>query len=542
METEPAVQNDFFSRPQISSVLHKRLAAFRSDYRQNVGLLGQKMFGKTSILKNFLLTIDLEGLVPVYLEISSDSFESFVYRWMGSILHGVMRTRREDAPLEHNQLIRKARAICPRTVAHMRTIRHLLRRRNWDAVMRETAVLTRVVSEELDRKVIFVLDEFHKLAQFEVKDVFRIFGSEIMTQKDTMFIVSSSSPESARHIFKEELALLFGNFEIIEMAPLDFSEAQSFIRFKLGRTDLRLPLARFLLRITDGNPYYMDVLLERMKKIGKDRWLWRMNENVVAEAVTEELFFRSGLLHLGFTSTIEGMERIRSSPVLIQILVSLSSGQHAIRQMVRRTFRSRSEITKALSRLAEEGIVNQQRGLYTIEDTLFCFWLREVYHRRQEYLGLDHAHMADLFRSRVHELIREDETADMREVSAHVVELFRRFQNETVMLADKKMLCPKFQVVNGRPSNGRVFPVYAEGKKTKWMTQVVPEKLMEEDVRRFIADEDCLPKRAQKRIMITLKGAELNAKVMAKEHGLTLWNLRQLNQLFKLYDQPKVIF
>ncbi len=545
METDAALGRDFFPRAQITDVLAKRLAAFKQDYRQNVGLIGRKFLGKSSILKNFLLTSDLSGIIPVYIEVGIDPFDHFVHKWLGALLYGILRSRTDakidEVPRSRKDVIRRAKAAAGESVRRMWHVRMLLRKGENVSAFEEMLALTTCVSEELKKKVILVVDEFHRLEQFGLKNIFQFFGKEIMLQKDTLFIVASSAPETARHIFSEQLSILFGNFEIIEATPLDFSECHDFIQHRLGRSDLKCGLERFLLRITDGNPYYLDVFIQRIRHLGKEQWLWRLNENIFSEAITEELFFRSGLLHLRFMGLLELVNKARMSPYAVHVLSALALGHKKLRDIARFTRRKLPEVKKSLARLVEEGLVSQDYTMFTISDSLFSFWLKEVYMLRQLHFDLDNGNLADLFRSRLHHLVRTSESTDSKELPERIVGLFERFNNDLVLLGGRRFKCPLFKDLRSRASNGRVFPVYAQTGQGTWLTQVIHEKLREEDVQQFVKDEQDLPKRAHQRIMIALKGSELNAKLMAKERGLTIWSLRDLNHLFHLYDQPKVI-
>lgn len=541
METDAALGRDFFPRPHLTDVLAKRLSSFKQDYRQNVGLIGRKFLGKSSILKNFLLTEDMSGVIPVYIDVGFEPFDRFLHKWMGALLHGILRSRTADVPEERREVIKRAKGAAKISVHRMREIRMLLRKGKEEEALQKTLSLTAGIGEELKKKVVLVIDEFHRLSQFGIKDAFKMLGREIMLQKDTLFIVASSAPETARHIFSEQLSLLFGNFEIVESSPLDFSECHEFITHRLGRSDLKRSLERFLLRITDGNPYYLDAFLQRIRHLGKEQWLWRLNENVFVEGITEELFFRSGLLHLRFLGLVNLISQGRMGPIAINVIAALAAGHKKIQNISRFVRRSPAEIKKALGRLADEGLVTRDYSMFCVSDALFAFWLREVYMLRELHFDLNCGNLADIFRTRLHHLIRDSETEDGKELPDRIVGLFERFKNDVVVLDGRRFRCPAFQNLRSKPSNGRVFPLHGETAQGVWMAQVVHEKMREDDVSQFLKDEQSLPKRPHQRIMIAVQGSDLNAKLMAKEKGIALWSLRDLNHLFKLYDQQKVI-
>lgn len=71
---------------------------------------------------------------------------------------------------------------------------------------------------------------------------------------------------------------------------------------------------------------------------------------------------------------------------------------------------------------------------------------------------------------------------------------------------------------------------------------MIHNAVKEEDVTFFLDELKRSKKRVQRKIMIALQGIDQNAKLMAQEAGIQLWDLKDLNALFELYDLPQVIF
>lgn len=541
METDAAVGSNFFPRPAVTQVLEKRLNAFRCDYRQNVGLIGRKFSGKTSVLKNFLLNLQTDEILPVYVNIGRESLRAFLYKWMGAMLESVTGIHNMTT---HNDLSRVARAAkreIPETFHQMRVVRAHLRRHAYEAALKDTLRLSAMVAQETGKKVLLVIDEFHRLKNFSVAHIFSIFGREIMTQKDTMYVMASSSSAAARHIFHEELALLFGNFEILELGPFDFSEVRDFIRHRFGSKEPAMSVQNFLMHITDGHPYYLNVLTERIKLMRAANISNRDDVSLFIDGLTEELFHPSGLLHMLFVHLLKSKTQGKGDGELVNVIAALASGHHKTGAISRVAGCGREEAKKWLKRLIELDLVASYGSFYVLTDVLFSFWIREVYLVNTRYFGLERQELASLFKQRVCYLMEGYCADEQKDVSERLVRLFRKFQNDIIMIEGKRLHCPKFEEIRNKPSNGRAFPVCAESPQGWWLTQIVRDRLTEEDVLRFVADGQGLPRRPGPRIMIALGGVDPNARLMAKEQKIALWNLRQLNQLFKLYDQPKVI-
>ena len=66
------------------------------------------------------------------------------------------------------------------------------------------------------------------------------------------------------------------------------------------------------------------------------------------------------------------------------------------------------------------------------------------------------------------------------------------------------------------------------------------EWIGEPEIEKVIADVKHLRK-IQRKVLISLGGIDQNAKLIAQEAKMQLWDLRILNGLLDLYDLPKII-
>ena len=119
--------------------------------------------------------------------------------------------------------------------------------------------------------------------------------------------------------------------------------------------------------------------------------------------------------------------------------------------------------------------------------------------------------------------------------------LFKEFRNDVLELGEKKIKCPQFSEIAFRPTNGRVFPLYAKSPKAKWLCQIAKQTVREEDITAFLEELKRTRKNIQRKVMITLGGIDQNAKLMAQQANIQLWGLRSFNTLLELYNLPKMI-
>ncbi|MBI4387528.1 MAG: ATP-binding protein, partial [Candidatus Omnitrophica bacterium] len=193
METDPVSREIFFGRGETLSLLEKRFKAFLNGYRHNLGLIGIPHVGKSSILAQFLRSQASGTAISIFIRLQhGDSFSIFSQKWLGGILCGYAEYLKLPAAKTFGSLVNQVRKKLPGLLKKMRRIKKLTKSKRYDESYRELLGLSQVVHEESGRKVLLVIDEFDRLADLPLHDPFTKLGKEIMLQKDTMYIVTSS--------------------------------------------------------------------------------------------------------------------------------------------------------------------------------------------------------------------------------------------------------------------------------------------------------------------------------------------------------------
>ena len=145
------------------------------------------------------------------------------------------------------------------------------------------------------------------------------------------------------------------------------------------------------------------------------------------------------------------------------------------------------------------------------------------------------------FQARLAEEIRRIEEEDRMDLTGRIESLFRDFRNDSVEINQKKIRCPAFIEIATRPTNGRFFPIHGRSLQDRWFCQVFREPVTEGDVTSFLEEMKQSRRKIQKKVMMALGGIELNAKLMAQEARVQIWDLENLNALFDLYGRLKIL-
>ncbi|MBI5416172.1 MAG: ATP-binding protein [Candidatus Omnitrophica bacterium] len=287
-------KQDFFGRTAILDVLQRRVLDLKEGYRQNVALLGTRDIGKTAILQHFLGNLEGEGVTAVYLDLEHGDFRTLLEKLTGSLLYNYSRSRglalHEDIAI----LLESTKDSIPHTVQVIRKIYKDYHSRKLSTCFQGLLALPEIFTNESGRPCVLVLDEFQKLEDLPVTNVFQHLGKKIMTQKKCLYIVTSSYPQTAKKIFSEKLSLLFGNFEMIDVEPFDPQASRGFIEQSLQDIRMSTVLCDFLADFSGGYPPYLHLLCAELVRLSI---LHRQGEIFIpalAQAVENTLFDRWG--------------------------------------------------------------------------------------------------------------------------------------------------------------------------------------------------------------------------------------------------------
>lgn len=543
MFSDPVVGQEFFGRQEILDVLLKRARALKSGYRQNVALIGHQQLGKTSILRQFLHELRDPEILSIYVEIKLQALDYFVDQFTRSLLFQFLK---EKGPVDPTEsligLSEKAEPHIPMTVARIREISTLLRQRHADIAYAKLFELTQSLRQETGKFCIVVLDEFHRLGEFGIRSAFSDFGKRIMVQKDTMYLLSSSSFSASRKILAEKLALLFGNFERVYLEHFDFDTAHRLIESKLAPVRVPAATASYLTAFTDGHPFLLQTIVSRIAEIARASGEAELSPATVARAFEELLYESQGVLNQYFSKLISPWTRSAARGSHLLILTQLARGKNRLRDLALALNRSQRELSRELTELMEHELVLKTGVFYRFHNKAFKFWLREVYEKKELSL-LGAAEKSEAFRERM--LAALDEYAQLLrlDVGDRVASLFDAFRNDLVELGEKKRQLPRFNEMHKfetpAASAGPSRRIIAKGHGRCWVCQIVENRVSEKDVLEFVggAKKDA----SQTNVLVALSGFDDNAKLLAKERRVFTLGLSRLNFLMDLYGLEPVV-
>jgi len=543
MINEPALGNEFFGREDILGVLRKRVNALKGGYRQNVALTGQMLSGKSSILSQFLYSLKDSSLVPVYVEVVDEPFQSFADKFVATLLYNFLASVGRETKRDLKELLTSSENVIPHTVYAIKKIHGDLAKKNYTEAYKKLLNLTSILKKETGKSCVVILDEFHNLESFKIKKPYLHFGKIIMIQKDTMYIVSSSQKSTIKKILSERLALLFGNFEIMEVAGFDNKTAEAFLAEKLQNIELPGDYAHYLIDFTEGNPFYLDIISKKISEIALSRQAASVDEDIIVEAFSSLIYTTSGTINQYFTNSIMSLMEKDLRSGCLEILIALACGANRLKTIAQWfNKKSTADISKKLSHLSGLDIVSKNGSFYEIQDKVFKFWLRSVYHKRKTSLVDDVVNMANEFREEVKKDYRDYENQAKKSVLERLKELFLLFNGETVEIEKKRRILPKFLKIELQRYGAFNDLVTRQKDNKYWICEICRDKVDESVIFDFIARYYPMRDKVAKKICLALEGIDTNALLLAKEKNVWVWSLEHINSILRLYKRYNLIY
>ena len=542
MFSDPVVGEKFFDRVTILELLDKRSKSFKEGYRQNIAITGHRFAGKTSLLLNFLIRLTDDKIIPVYVEIKHEPLANIADRVSGVLLYNFFKRQNQKVDNDLDLLMKMGQRVIPKTVESIRNIKSLIERGEIDTAYSMLLDLTSILEQETGKLCLIVLDEFHLLEETGVSSPFAELGKKIMVQKSTMYILASSMIEKARGILSQKLNLLFGNFETIELNPFDTEVAKQFLKENLlEEADIQDSHKRFLISFTGGYPFYLSVISREFKKLHKETQDKMSGDELITHALTSLLFHQEGTLNQYFMSLLNQLKEFGIFSDGLKILGAISKDERRLAFIARAVKMPSKEVSRQLQHFVEIDIFARNGSLYKFNDRALKVWVGSSWTLRESSLNFDPQEQVKQFETEMKKLISDFNLESKKEPRQRVIGLFKLFRNDTVEVDKRNYRLPQFVEVETSGADGIILTHQAAGSKKLWLCAVKDREVGENDVAEFALRCKKNKDKIHKRLLIALKGIDVNAKLLASEEKIVTWDIDNLNLLFDLYGKQQMI-
>ena len=117
------------------------------------------------------------------------------------------------------------------------------------------------------------------------------------------------------------------------------------------------------------------------------------------------------------------------------------------------------------------------------------------------------------------------------------------FENDLVQIERKKIRLHHVREVKPLAFGQRFLKDGLLGRSScaLWIMAIKSDALTEQDVAEFSKECKRYHHKSQRKIMVTLKEVDPNARLRALEEKIWTWDLNSLNQILDLFSKPRVI-
>jgi len=558
------IKDKFFDRKNYIEILQRRISSLKEGYRQNIAIIGEENVGKTSIVYKFLDKFYDPRIITVFLEVRPESLDGFAKRFIGALLYNFLLNSGMALRENLDFLVAKSASYIPNTALKINSILNDLSRRKKVNIISELFDLPELIHRETGKFTVLFLDEFHNLENIGLKNLYLEWSKLLILQKSILYVITSSMMFKTRVILSKQLSLLFGNFEVISVEPFDMHTSARYLDYRLPSLKLNPGLKDFIINFTGGYPLYLELISDALSNAlifdgaenhgsaserTEGHGLQPNNQSQkdisvdLADILEDLLFNTSGILNQRFSNYIK---RFLDSPVsndFISIFYLIASGRNRIKDIAHILHKQRKELASRINYLLELDAITRSGDFLKVSDRLFAYWMRFVYQEKMHSLSFDAKNQKEKFRDNIEELIQEFLKQSQKPLSNRVFELLQLFEDDLMQIERKKVRLNHFREVKPLVFNYSFLKDGLLGRSSDslWIMGIKSDTLTEQDITEFSKECKKYHHKSQRKIIVTMKEVDPNARLRALEEKIWTWDLNSLNQILDLFSKPRVI-
>ena len=393
---KPVIGEAFHNRSEELSQLLAMVESLKQGVARYYALLGLRKVGKSSLIAELKRrTADIEDVVIAVIDCyescvdAKTFFEDLATKVIDEFLiasgHATKTGLLSGAKQEEVALTMTVGRIQTLGVSALNRglLAFLEVRKNGSSLRDQYRViidLPETLASETNVKFVVVFDEFQECAKLNsfknikttIGDVFKFFRANWQRHTNVAYLISGSEITLLEKIIQAESSPFFQHFNSMPVREFSFSDAQEMFSQLLAKSGYAISneLLRKLIELTNGHPFYLQVLGEELCKASPQK---EIPENIYKTVIQETLFESAGRLYLYFASQYQ--KHIKTSTSLEKTLISISKGHHKVSEIAKDLGQLTGLVSSFISRLVEMDILMKENGGYQFRDPVLKLWI-----------------------------------------------------------------------------------------------------------------------------------------------------------------------
>ena len=524
---DPVIGKAFFNREKEISLLLRRVSLFKSEEKRNLAIIGLRKTGKTSLILEFFSRIKDENILPIYVYCLEKNKEKFVEKLIGGAFVRLAHKKGMDFKGDLVPAIRDFAKMAPESTVLALDILDKLNTDFNDAFDKSLIFLEKF-SVETGFKLLVALDEFQRLLDYNIVSVLDKFREKIMFQKNVLYMIAGSAVSMMNKIVSSSSSPLYNHFEILKISSFEYGSARNMLLSKLKGLTIPESSLNFLIDLTRGHPFYLDILSFRIKDLAKERKYAQVSKPLLIESVTQEVYRSGGAIYSYFDSFINETLEKRGFGTFIKILLAIAKSKNTGSEISKETNIPQTSLPRLLRKLIESDLIVKENKTYQLVDKLLEFWLKNVYELKEVSYIQDMTQQLNIFKDRVSQIIEHFKTQLGIARESQIREMFAALGT--------------YVDVRRGAINHEDFDLICRSKKGKGLIlgEIKASNLTLKDVQKFLNKCNKVKDVKEKHIF-ALMGVEEKAEIRANQEKIKIWRLKEINSTLRKLGLREIV-
>ena len=519
------MSENIFSHWSSINTIDKRIESFREGYRQNIALTGNR--SRINCIRYKYLPVSFDNEIMIYVNASyigdKELFNNIAY----SLLSGYLKSH--DSL---DKMISAASYIIPSATSF---IKKTLKTAGSISFLRSLELINKFINETSNR-CILILDEFTELKRI-FKNFHQDFSQFIIFQNKCMIIIASSNTSLAKEMLSSELNFLFGNFEHINLDENASIENYFYFKSLLDPIKPTSMFISFFVNVLGTNIFYFDVIAKEIKECYSSD-----ETNCIKKVLKNTLLKEESYFFQRFIARIDAIKnKFKNYVIPLKLILAISNGYMRKKEIASLSIAQERNLLSQLNKLSEFGYIVNNGDVYKIEDDFFSFWVSHVFSYYFYPITIDIKNKERPFNIKLEETVEIFHDTYLKDTTERIADLIAAFKDDYLKMRKQKIRLPHIDKTKMLSYPDKRFSfLVGEGKEIIFVG-IKEDNADDADIMDYIEKTRAFKNKKVKKIFITLTDLNTSARIIAKENRLIAWDIKDINDLLRIYHKPIII-